>query len=83
MNGNKNGVVMNRMFIVKLMNGWLGKPLNDSLEEIFSDKERMEINESSEIYKELLNKTSYAYPKNYVTKESIPTLCLYGGKMNQ
>ena len=61
MNGNKTWVVMNRMFIVQLMNGWLGKPLNDSLEEIFSDKERMEINESSEIYKELLNKTSYAY----------------------
>ena len=80
MNGSETGVTMNRTQIIGFMNAWLGKPLNDSLEEIFSDIGRMELNEDSEIYKEMLNKTSYAYPINYVTNESIPTLCLYGGK---
>ena len=30
--------------------------------------------------RERINKTSNAYPINYVTEESIPNLCLYGGK---
>ena len=40
----------------------------------------MIINKNSSIFKERFNKASYAFPINYVTEESIPTLCLYGGK---
>ena len=80
MNGSETGVNMNNIYIFNFMNAWLGRPLNDSIEEFFSDIERREINKDSEIYKEMLNKTSYAYPINYVTNESIPTLCLYGGR---
>ena len=80
MNGSETGVNMNNIYLFNFMNAWLGRPLNDSIKEVFSDVERREINENSEIFKEMLNKTSYAYPINYVTNESIPTLCLYGGR---
>jgi hypothetical protein len=80
MNGKETGVNMNNFFIINFMNGWLGKPLNDSFDKIFSDLEKKEINTSSEIYQERLRKARFAFPTTYVTKESIPTLCLYGGK---
>ena len=80
MNGSETGVNMNNIYLFNFMNAWLGRPLNDSINEVFSDIEKREINEDSEIFKEMLNKTSYAYPINYVTNESIPTLCLYGGR---
>ena len=80
MNGSATGVEMRNIYLINFMNGWLGRPLNDSIDEIFSDIDKMIIDKTSDIYKELFNKTSYAYPINYVTKESIPTLCAYGGK---
>ena len=80
MNGNETGVNMNSTILMMFMNGWLGRPLDKDLDKIFYDKEKKEINKSSEIYQEMLKKTSYAYPIKYVTKESIPTLCIYGGK---
>ena len=80
MNGNETGVNMNKTILMMFMNGWLGRPLDKDLDKIFSDKEKKEINKSSEIYQEMLKKTSYAYPIKYATRESIPTLCIYGGK---
>ena len=80
MNGNETGVNMNSTILMMFMNGWLGRPLNENFDKIFSNLEKKEINKSSEIYQEMLNKTSYAYPIKYVNKESIPTLCIYGGK---
>ena len=80
MNGKETGVNMDNLFIIYFMNGWLGKPLNDSFDKIFSDLEKKEINTSSEIYQERLRKARFAFPTTYVTKESIPTLCVYGGK---
>ena len=83
MNGKETGVKTNRMALIEAMNCWLGNSRDYKIDEVFLNKEKMEINYESEIYKELLNKTGYAYPINYVTKESIPTLCLYGGKDEQ
>ena len=80
MNGNETGVNMNNIFIMKFMNAWLGKPLNDSFNEIFSDVDKKIINTENKIYKERMNKVKYGFPITYVTKESIPTLCVYGGK---
>ena len=80
MNGSETGVYMNNIFIMNFINGWLGKPLNDSFDKIFSNLEKKEINTSNEIYQERLKKTRFGYPTTYVTKASIPTLCLYGGK---
>ena len=34
----------------------------------------------SEIYKARLEKAKYGFPINHIKKDSIPTLCIYGGK---
>lgn len=80
MNGNETGVNMNNIYIMNFINAWLGKPLNDSFDKIFSNLEKKEINTSSEIYQERLRKARFGFPTTYVTKESIPTLCVYSGK---
>ena len=80
MNGSITGVNMNNIYIMNFLNGWLGKPLNDSFDEIFSDIKKNEINKNSIIYQERLNKAKYVSPITYIAKESIPTLCLYSGK---
>ena len=80
MNGNETGVNTDNITLMSFMNDWLGLPSNDSFDQIFSDLSMKEINKTNEIYQERINKTSYAYPINYVTEKSIPTLCLYGGK---
>ena len=80
MNGSATGVFMNSTFVVWLMNAWLGNSWNNSINEIFSNIETGELNKTNEKYIDLINKTSYGNPITYVTNESIPTLCLYGGK---
>ena len=80
MNGSYTEVMTNNTILMYFMNVWLGNPGHDSFDEIFSNIETGELNTSNEKYKELLNKTSYGYPITYVTKETIPTLCVYGGK---
>ena len=47
--------------------------------DIFSNVTTGEINQTSEKFQVLLNLTTYAYPITYITNESIPTLCVYGG----
>ena len=83
MNGNETGVNMNKTILMMFMNGWLGRPLDKDLDKIFYDKEKKEINKSSEIYQEMLKKTSYAYPIKYVTKESIPFYVFMEEKMKK
>ena len=80
MNGTETGVNTDNLYLIAYMNGWLGRPIFKDFDKIFINITRKEINKSSEIYKELLKNTSYAYPYKYVTKESIPTICIYGGK---
>ena len=80
MNGSATGVNLNNFYLMAFMNAWLGFKYEDSFDEIFSDRERQIINNESEIYKERMNKIRYAFPITYVTNESIPTLCIYGGK---
>ena len=80
MNGNETGANTDNIYLVLYMNGWLGRPIIQDFDKIFSNITKKEINKSSEIYQELLKNTSYAYPIHYVTKESIPTLCIYAGK---
>ena len=80
MNGSDTGVKMNNIYLMNFMNIWLGKSYNDSFNEIFSDVDKREINYDSEIYKERKNKAKFGFPINYVTNESIPTLCVYGGE---
>ena len=70
MNGTVNGVVIDSVFNVRMMNGWVGKPLDDSLDEIFIDLGRKEINKESPKYKELLKKIQFGFPDRYITKET-------------
>ena len=60
------------------MNLAIGRKFNANFDKIFSDLKNGILNGASEEYKELLNKTAYAFPLIYVNKQSIPTLCIYG-----
>ena len=62
------------------MNLAIGRKFNANFDKIFSDLKNGILNGASEEYKELLNKTAYAFPLIYVNKQSIPTLCIYGGQ---
>ena len=79
MNESSN-VPMNNVYIINFMNLMLGRKFDDNFEYIFKNKNTYEIDGENEKYKELLNKASYAFPITYVNKESIPTLCRYGGQ---
>lgn len=80
MRGGETGVETNENVLVGYMNLWLGREINDSFDEIFNDSDYKYVNKNSIKYKELLHKVNYAFPLTYVSHESIPTLCLYGGK---
>ena len=80
MNGTKTWVVSDNIVIVWYMNDWAGRYNESNFDEIFISLETKEINETSEKYQELLNFTRFAFPINYITDISIPTLCIYGGK---
>ena len=80
MNGSYTGVACNNTVLIMCMNVWLGKRMKDSFPEIFSNEETMELNTNNEKYQELIDKAKHGNPTTYVTKESIPTICLYGGK---
>jgi len=80
MNGSATGVLMNNTMGMMFINALFGKPFFDSFNEIFSNIATGELNKNSSKYKELMTKVKYFEPTTYVTEESIPTLCLYGGK---
>ena len=80
MNGSATGVFMNNTVLISCMNVWLGKNLFDSFDEIFANKATGELNTKNEKYIDLINKAKYGNPTTYVEKDSVPTICLYGGK---
>ena len=80
MNGTYNNVLIDNLYLVFFMNLWLGKEKNYKINEVFIDIGRKEINKASEYYRFLLDKTKYGNPTTYVNENSIPTLCIYGGK---
>ncbi len=72
-------VDINNTILIVFMNVWLGREKTADFDEIFSNVTTGEINQTSEKFQVLLNLTTYAYPITYITNESIPTLCIYGG----
>ena len=56
MNGSATGVIMNNTILICLMNAWLGRPFNDSLDELFTNIQTGELNKNSSKYKELMTK---------------------------
>ena len=59
---------------------FLGGKLTDDLGDIIKDLNEREINTESENYKNMLNKAQIAFPVNHIDKNTVPTLCFYGGK---
>ena len=80
MNGSETYVYTDNVSLVSAMNNFLGRKSDSDFNEIFINVDTREINETSDKYKELLNKTRLAYPINYITSTSIPSLCTYSGK---
>ena len=35
MNGNETGVIMDNIYLIYFMNGWLGRPLREDFDKIF------------------------------------------------
>lgn len=65
-------------FLLNIMNNFLGKKYNKGeLKGMLNNKK---IKEEDEKYKELLNIVKYAFPIEYINNNTIPTLCIYGGK---
>ena len=65
--------------IVAYLNIWLGEKKDADGAEMY-DKETKEVKIDNEIYKAKLEKAKYAFPINHVKQDTIPTLCIYGGK---
>ena len=65
--------------VIAYLNVWNGKEIKDNFSEMY-DYERDEVKTDNEIYKERFEKAKFAFPIRYVEKDSVPTLCLYGGK---
>ena len=80
MNGTSTGMAQTSVGLIQCMNAWVGNDVNKNLDEMFIDIDKSILNETNEIYQDLLKKASYAFPLKYITKNSIPTLSLYGGK---
>ena len=64
---------------VVYLNIWEGEFKGSNFTELY-DNVTQEVNTDSELYKAKLEKAKYAFPINHVEKETIPTLCIYGGK---
>ena len=63
--------------LLKIMNLFIGKKYNDKqLKEMIKDKK---INIENENYIELNKIVQNAFPINFINKNKVPTLCIYGG----
>lgn len=77
LNGNGESY-MPHFILLHFMNIFLGRKFNDNFDDMYN-KDKNEINYESDKFKQLLDKVKYAFPSKYVTKDSPPVLCLYGG----
>ena len=65
------------LYFVSLINLLLGnKYSEEQLKQIFNNGY---LDEENEIYKKMIALINYTIPINYVDKNTIPTLCIYGG----
>ena len=67
----------NEFNLLELMNKFIGNKYSDKeLKEMMNGNN---INLDNEKFKELNSIAKYCYPTNFINKNSVPTLCLYGG----
>ena len=62
----------NGLNLLKLMNNFIGGK--------YTDQEINNMLTNNEKYKEMLNIVQYTFPVKFVNKETVPTLCIYGGR---
>ena len=65
--------------LVALINVFLGRTYDEDFFELI-DYKNMEINKESEKYKELFSLVNYSFPINFIDANTLPTICVYGGK---
>jgi len=66
------------MIILYYMNSFTGNKTSE--EDLKNMIEKGRINKDNDKYKEMFNFIEYGFPIKYVSKESPPILCVYGGK---
>ena len=67
------------MYNLVYLNIWLGYGPGDDFLEMYN-LEKKEVNTENDKYKEKMNIAKFAFPINNVEKDSVPTLCIYGGR---
>lgn len=84
---NKIGPIINdaythmsmQMVIIVFNNIWQGRRMEQDMEKMFINDQ---INKDSQEYKELISKNSKAFPINYISNSTVPTISIRGGKDN-
>ncbi len=81
----ENAIKMNKterlhsdMKLLYYMNSFTGNKTSE--EDLKNMIENDRINKDNDKYKEMFNFIEYGFPIKYVSKESLPVLCVYGGK---
>ena len=65
--------------IIIFNNIWQGRRMEQDMEKMFVNDQ---INKDSQEYKELISKNSKAFPINYISNSTVPTISIRGGKDN-
>ena len=67
------------LFCVQSMNMFIGnKYSTDEIKEMLDNNKKIKID--NERYQELLKTAKFTFPITFVNSDTVPTLCLYGGK---
>ena len=81
----KNGTIednreafFNNTVLTALMNLFLGRPTTDNMDKMMIDDYEIDTNSSE--FQNLLSIVKIAFPVYHVDKNTLPTLCAYGGK---
>jgi acetyl esterase/lipase len=77
---NHSHMYWNSTILTSLMNSFLGRGLGHNMDYMMISPENKDINRTNENFTELLNTASVLFPINHINKNTLPTLCFYGGK---
>ena len=75
------GAYFNKTILTVMMNLFLGRPASYNMDKMIIDDPN-EINTNSPEFQNLLSIVKIAFPVYHVDKNTLPTLCAYGGKDN-
>lgn len=81
---NENKTMINEdeiSLLINLINLFLGRAKDEDMNELF-DNETKTIKKESPKYKELYDLVQYSFPIIFIDENTLPTLCVYGGRDN-